>query len=386
MDDQNTIPGPPAITDLFAAGVEADLAEKEEKRKKFELERFPLSPSQFGGCGRNLAIDLAEFCGLKLYKKEMLNSRATKKFSRGHTIEYSLLRQFGFAVPSVKQSHKQQVIHMADTPDGKYVIGGSIDALLSTPDGNMIMDVKSKGTFYSVAYSDKFREEFEEIGMMEGVEKFGTDAYYIHDIDEFFHNFDRDNFLSGYFLQLNAYGAAPWSQNYKNNLFPDHRGICAVSLYFENKNNHQDVELRWAPSQTLYKYAVDRMQAIYKWVAIDKKDPLKYPTEYILGSLRCKLCARKENCWPGEKHPWIGPKKRWGKDTFKLKDGAKLEEVYKKFKPALNSGKVANQYAAEIMALMEEMKVNKVTFSDGFVYEMKFLKSPKPHTELRRSK
>jgi hypothetical protein len=47
---------------------------------------------------------------------------------------------------------------------------------------------------------------------------------------------------------------------------------------------------------------------------------------------------------------------------------------------------VREQAEESIVHLMEQRKVKKVRFSDGAIFEIKFLKSPRPHFELRRAK
>lgn len=386
MSDNNEfkVPGPPAIADLLDVGIEESILKEEEERQKGKVERFPLSPSQFGACGRLLAIGLAEYIGQAIYPMQLLDSRSVRRFSRGYDIEYSMLRQLKKFVP-IKQSFEQQYLDMDRTPDGKYVIGGSLDTLFLSQE-HMIVDIKSKATYYSSTHSDTFDETFKSIAQMPGVKQFGENAYFIEDIETFYEQFNKDDFISRYFLQLNAYGACDWAANFKSNLFPDVVGIKAVALLFENKNNHMMAELRWVPSRKLYDFAIQRVKDIYQYVAIDKKDPTKYKADFTLGSLACRLCPRRTICWGDARHPYTGPKTKWAKDSNRLPNESSLEKAYEEYKKALTTQISLDKLETELAKEMQASGESKIRFSDGKVFEVKALKSPKPHLAVRPSK
>lgn len=378
------VPGPPPLADLLDIGIEDEIRKEDEERLNGKSARFPLSPSQFGGCARALAISLAEFTGLGFYPNIPLDARAKRRFTRGYDIEYSLGKQFKKYIP-IAQGFEQQYIEMAVTPDGRYIIGGSLDKLFMS-ENHMIVDIKSKATYYSSYMSDSFEETFDDIRRMPGVKEFGERAFFIENIEEFYDKFPKDDFISRYFLQLNAYSASDWANKFRSNLFPGIIGVNLCALAFENKNNHIMAELRWKPSRNLYDYAIKRMQDIYQWVVIDKKDPASYRPDYTLGSIACRLCSRKEVCWADTRHPYKGPKKKWAKDTHKLPNFSQVEkeyEAYKKVLPTINEFDILeNRLIQEIYNSGHD----KVKFSDGCVYEIKELKSPQRHLVLRRSK
>lgn len=378
------IPGPPALADLLDVGIEEEIKKEEEERLKGKVNRFPLSPSQFGACGRLLAMSLAEYVGKGIFPLELLDSKSVRRFSRGYDIEYSMLRQMKKYIP-IKQSFEQQYLNMDTTPDGKYIIGGSLDTMFLT-DEHMIVDIKSKATYYSNSHSDTFTEMFDKISRMDGVTQFGERAFYIHDIDSFYERFEKDDFTSRYFLQLNAYGACDWAVNFKSNLFPESTGVKAVALLYENKNNHMMAELRWAPSRKLYDFAIQRMKDIYQYVVIDNKDPTKYKADFTLGSLACRLCPRKAACWGDARHPYNGPKKKWAKDADRLQNGEALIELYEKYKLSLTSKEDCEKLERELVKEIHATGETKVRFPDGLTYEIRELKSPKPHLALRPSK
>jgi hypothetical protein len=378
------IPGPPPLADLLDLGIEEEIQREEKERLKGRNRRFPLSPSKFGACSRLLAMELAEFVGMGIFPLELLDPRAKRRFTRGYDIEYSMLKQMKKYVP-IQQSFGQQYLTMDYTPDGRYVIGGSLDTMFVS-DESMITDIKSKADYWSDSHSNAFEEMFDNIRNMPGVIEFGDKALFIENVDEFYDQYPKDDFTSRYLLQLNAYGACEWARNFRSNSHPDSVGVKAVCLLFENKNNHTMGEIRWAPSQKLYDYSIQRMKDIYQWVVIDKKPPEKYRADFTLGSLACRLCPRKAACWGDSRHPYNGPKKKWATDSNRVENVDLLEKAYLAYKNALTAKTEHDTLETELIREMEHSGETKLRFPDGNVYEIKHLKTPKPHFALRRSK
>lgn len=378
------IPGPPPLADLLDLGIEAEIQKEEKERLKGKIKRFPLSPSKFGSCRKLLAMELAEFMQMGMFPLELFDAKAKKRFSRGYDIEYSMMKQLKKYVP-IDQGFGQQYVEMDLTPDGKYVIGGSLDTLFITAEA-MITDIKSKADYWSSAFGGAFEETFANIGRMPGVREFGNRAYFIEDIDAFHAVFNKDDFMSRYFEQLNAYGCSPWARNFRSNLFPGSVGIKAVSLLFENKNNHMNAEIRWTPSTKLYDQSIQNMKDVYQWVVIDKKPADQYKMDFVIGSLACRLCPRKAACWGDARHPYNGPKKKWATDTNRVANMEILEAAYLAYKNALTAKVAHDNLEIELIKEMVNSGEQKLRFPDGDIYEVKELKSPKPHFELRRSK
>lgn len=378
------IPGPPALADLLDVGIQEEIEREEQERLKGKIGRFPLSPSQFGACGRLLAMGLSEAVGKGMYPLELLDPRAKRRFSRGYDIEYSLIKQLKKYVP-IQQGFGQQYLAMDLTPDGKYVIGGSLDTLFMTTE-HMIVDIKSKADYWSNSHTGAFEELFDNIRNKPGVTEFGERSFFIHDIEAFYESFPKDDFISGYFLQLNAYGACAWAKDFRSNLFPGIVGVSAVALLFENKNNHIMAEIRWAPSQKLYDMAIAKMKAIYQWVAIDGKPADQYKADFTLGSIRCRLCPRKSACWGDTRHPYNGPKKKWAVDSRVVSNNNELEKCYEDYKKVLNEEDENKKIEQELIKEFVNSGERKIRFPDGSIFEVKELKTPKPHFVLRRSK
>lgn len=379
------IPGPPPLVDLFDAGIQEEIDKAEVERNKGKNFRFPLSPSGFGSCGRKLAIELAEFKGLGIYPTIPDDTRSKRRFARGHDIEYSLLRQMKQYIP-IGQVMKQQYLPMTITSDGKHQIGGSIDVLIDDKEA-MIIDIKSKGTYWSNIASDKFQEEMDEIADSPHCVMFGSNSIFIMDIYKFYQEYSTDNFISRYFLQLNAYGCSPFAKEYISNTNPGEKGIKAVALLFENKNNHMMAEIRWVPDERLMKFAVDKIQKIYNYVVINKQDPTKFEADFTLGTLNCKMCPRREICWGDVRHPYNGPRTKWAVDTHAIKNGGdEIEKKYADYKKALQTESGFDKLEADLIKAMLNAEATKVRFSDDKVFELRRLKTPKPHMVLRQSK
>lgn len=378
------IPGPPSLVDLFEVGAQEEIDKNEKERVKGKIKRFPLSPSGFGSCGRKLAIELAEFEGIGIYPIITDDPRSRRRFSRGHDIEYSLLKQMKQYIP-IQQTMKQQYLPMEKTKDGKYMLGGSIDVLLDDKE-SLIVDIKSKSTYWSNVSSDKFQEEMDEIADSPHCVMFGSNSIYIMDIYEFYKEYSTDNFISRYFLQLNAYGCSPFAKEYISSSNPGEKGVKAVSLLFENKNNHIMAEIRWKPDERLYRFALDKMHEIYQHVVIDKKDPTTFEADFTLGSLNCKMCPRREICWSDAKHPYNGPRTKWAKDSSAIPSGDRLEKLYLEYQKALKQETQFDIMENELIKTMLNLEETKVRFSDGRVFEIKRLKTPKPRMVLRQSK
>lgn len=382
--EEKKIPGPPALADLLDVGIQDEIEREEKERLKGKIGRFPLSPSQFGACGRLLAMNLAETVGKGMFPLELLDPRAKRRFQRGYDIEYSLIKQLKKYVP-ISQGFGQQYLAMDLTPDGKYVIGGSLDTLFITEE-HLVVDIKSKADYWSNSHTGAFEALFSDIRNKPGVVEFGERSFFIEDIEAFYATFPKDDFISGYFLQLNSYGACDWANEFRSNLFPGVVGVSAVALLFENKNSHIMAELRWKPSRALYEMAIQKMKDIYQWVVIDEKPADKYRPDFTLGSLRCRLCPRKAACWGDTRHPYNGPKKKWAVDTHALSNNADLEKFYLEYKNVLTQDDENKKIEQELIKAFVESGEQKIRFPDGAIYEVKELKTPKPHFVLRRSK
>jgi hypothetical protein len=124
------------------------------------------------------------------------------------------------------------------------------------------------------------------------------------------------------------------------------------------------------------------------------KNPELIEKEAFVGSARCAFCPYAKRCWPEisdkqlkKEYYKTMPEKDWPRDTDRMgEQGATLEEIYADFKKTVDATIEFDKYEQELCEAIYNSGVKKVRFADGEVYEIKFLKSPKPHYELRRSK
>ena len=117
----------------------------------------------------------------------------------------------------------------------------------------------------------------------------------------------------------------------------------------------------------------------------EEKDPSLAPKDYTLGSIKCAFCNYKRYCWPTDDSlkayfaTW--PAKVWPENADEI-----LEMQYNLFKEANLEANKAEQFELELVRLLDEKQISKVRFKDGAIYELRFLKSPKPHMTIRRVK
>jgi hypothetical protein len=79
--------------------------------------------------------------------------------------------------------------------------------------------------------------------------------------------------------------------------------------------------------------------------------------------------------------------KEWPTDLAKVKGGGKaLKGMFEKLETLEKQSKEKIEMETEILKIMEDLKIKKIRVDKDKVYEVKFLKSPSPHLELRRSK
>ena len=356
---------------------EALLKRQETDNARFK-EKSPLRPSAAGYCGRKLAYDFNEFRGNAKYDPEVKSPATIRLLNLGHSIEWSALKNFG-AVEGLEVRYRQQSLSFFPLAEGAQPTEGSIDFVMYFKDHRAVGDVKSKGDKYSSWFSSKWDETDEKLSKMASVKVISETAYWVEDLPAFLRELN-DPFFSDNFIQLNLYACNPFLRE---------RGVDHAFIYQYNKNDSRHREVRFKPSDEVYNYVKDKFLAIAR--AVDEhKDPTLVEKEYGLGSIRCAFCQYKDLCWPGtdakKEYFATWPKKQWPKDTDRLASGNELETLYANFVQAKEAGDEADKLEHELCKLLEREQVQKVRFQDGNVYDLKFLKSPKPHFALKRGK
>lgn len=352
---------------------------EKEKVNSQKSEYMPLRPSSAGACSRKLAHDLMEYRGfIKYDNKEEKTPEVVRLLSLGHSIEWNLLRQFE-QVDDFKLRYKQQVLSFFKLPETGELIEGSIDAVIVSEKYKCVIDVKSKKEKFSAFYRDDWEEWNERFSKMASVETFGNSCFWIPDLSKFLTELN-DPFLSDNFYQLNMYF-------FDEGDFLQSRGVDHAAIVQYSKNTSRLRELRFKPSKKIYETIKTKYLAVSE--AVDKfKDPTKVDKDYSLGSIKCAFCPHKTLCWPEadalKEYFSTWPKKKWPTDSLKI--SKEIEPIYEAYKTAIAEGKKADFLEEQLIAELEYSKIQKVKFQDGHIYELKMLKSPKPHLELRRTK
>jgi CRISPR/Cas system-associated exonuclease Cas4 (RecB family) len=368
----------PAINQLMDEGLKKEIAleakvwnERLYKKKPYkggELDRFPLSPSQIGKCGLALARNMAHYMGLADYPRtdSFLEPRIKRIFGRGHLIEEGLLGDITKFTP-LKVTEQQKRLKLFEIAKGKW-IEGNIDSLfVHEVDGVKILaDIKSKGAYYSAGFKDSIDKFFQEMKQTGFVEELHENCFYITNAKGLFDIISLDEFFVDYLLQLNAYAFALREEGTK---------VDFVSLYYENKNTCANYEVRWVPHQALFDYAKAKFQFIYDTVT--KSGAEAVPKEFALGSARCRLCDYNELCW-GKYEPKSDAQK--GKIIATIPESleAKIKAAF------LAAGVMGQRNEEEVIKVLDEKDATHAQLASGMVFEKKFLKTPKPHYELRQ--
>lgn len=361
------IPGPPVgYTDLLDHAIVE--GQKENKDKKY----YPLRPSAAGFCALKLAQDLMTYYGYAEYTRESISPGLTRLFKLGHSIEYSTLQYFN-NVPLFDVKYKQQLVTCFRLVDGT-LIEGSCDACFISDKWKAVMDVKSTKDKFSRAFSTQWVERFDKFDGMNSLSKLSDTAWYADDVIEFMKEYG-DDYLFDNIYQLNLYASTD---------FMKERSIDHCVIYKYNKNDSRHYELRFKPTDILAKEVEDKFNAIV--TAVKKKDISSIKPTCKLGTMRGAFCGC--NGHPGDvKKAWYAtlPKKKWPVDIAKL-NSAELEIYFKSYEDRLKGETHQKNIELNILERLQAKKVQKIKLDNGHIYEVKFLKSPKPHYELRRSK
>lgn len=362
----------PPLTKLVDEGITNAVKKEFEEYNARKGDRYPLSPSGIGKCGLKLARDLAHFAGVTQHPR-LEGSRTPKLqrvFDRGHLLELALVDDFS-KYTKLQLRQRQQRVHLFDVSQGEstQAIEGDVDGLVVCKERGVkiLVDFKSKGAYYSAGFSDSISEFFEslkESGQVEEHKDAGHNCYIIKDAWELFQIIPLDEFFVDYLHQLNSYAFSDWFAR---------TGVDFVALYYENKNTCQNYEVRWVPNRRLFEFAKKKFQYIYSTVLT--KGPESVEREFVVGSARCRLCEYTELC-NGK-----APEKPYDKKSGVV--DKRLEESYKK---GLIQLKMMEKAEQEILLEMEKKGLTHIQTDGGIVYERKYLKSPKPHYELRLSK
>jgi hypothetical protein len=151
-----------------------------------------------------------------------------------------------------------------------------------------------------------------------------------------------------------------------------------VSLFYENKNTEAYYEIRWIPDVSLFEYVQKKYR--YIWDSVWSEGGAEsVPKEYSYGSTRCFLCKYNNTCYPKAKETKNAPQ-------ASTQVGKLDETLDKAFTGVIHEEFIHSKVRDEILAYMQQKDLESVVLSNGLKYMRKYLKSPKPHYELRLTK
>lgn len=366
----------PAVgyTDLLDFEITEKL--KNEAKDKF----FPLRPSSAGQCSRRLAYDLMEYYGFATYEKEINTPEVYRLLNLGHSVEWSALRNLEL-LEGFKLRYKQQVVTIGRlnpvADEQAPLIEGSMDVILWSDKFKCVLDVKSQKDGWSVAYKTRWSETLDKYAQMRTLERIGESAFYADDLPAFLEELG-DDFLSDNLLQLNLYATSDFAKE---------RGIDHGVIYKYNKNTSQHYELRFRPSEKLKAATLAKFQTVYN--AVMQRKPELAPKDCQLGSMRCAFCPYKDKCWNEDAlKAWFKtfPRKKWATKITEVEEADKVAELFAKYEEAEKEVDKHEALSTSILAILTKQEITKIKLDNGNVYDVKYLKSPKEHFELRRGK
>lgn len=369
-----TILGPNVgLTDLLDHAV---LSKQEEEQAEGKQSYFPLRPSASGYCARKLAYDYSAFRGHMPKVHEVKKPHVIRLLDLGQHVERAVLDQL-YRAGIFKLSYKQQSLHFMTLPDGTH-IEGSPDVVIEFPDGSKgLYDVKSKNSKYSSWRDNSWTESLWKLSHMDTVMPISETAFWVEDVEAFFKETDDESLVQN-ITQANFYALNPFMQA---------RGIAFGGILRYNKNDSSIMELRFKLSPKLYDYVIEK----FKTIAANETTPDNVPKEAMLGSMACAFCPYQERCWPEvaakKEYYKTLPDKQWATDTNRLGEaGKRLDELQVEYDKAEKAQNSLATISSEMLLLMQQVDKTKIKTADGQVFEAKFLKTPKPHYEVRKGK
>lgn len=359
---------------------------KEKVKKDSERPRsFPLRPSAAGHCSRKLAYDLMEYRGKQTYSKDLFSPAVYRLLNLGHSVEYSALQNFKL-VEDLQVKYKQQAVTLFRLEDvnkkEQELIEGSVDAVfvLDSPEEKYkaVVDIKSAKDSFHKAFTTKWESTLDKFKSMSTVETISDTAFYIDSLPAFLEE-NRDPFLADNLYQLNLYACSN---------FMKIRGIDHAVIYKYGKNDSRHYELRFRPSDAIAEQIEKKFNDINQKVAKDQ--PEKVVKDYNLGSARCAFCPYQKQCWPEVDANKAFFNKLKGKEPVEVRQlgdlGNEIERCLSTLTDMEPSVDKRDSFKEQVVNFLLENKVYYFKLDNGRVYELKFLKSPKPHYELRASK
>ena len=364
-----------SFVDLIDDGIAAEQQKQSDDRKD-GIKSFPLRPSSAGHCSRKLALELEEFRGIRFHNKPLLQPNIVRLFALGHKVEdaviNSLVKYSGLDI-----RYRQQVVDMFRLETGE-LIEGSIDLVLMRGPYKCVADVKSKKDKWSAGFKSGWDELQDNFSNFLSLVRISDTGFYADDLEALIEELDND-FMTDNLYQLNLYA---------NTQFCKERDINFCSLLYYSKNDSRMFELRFRPSEKVFLSTKEKYNAIARAVKEGTVDQME--CEFPIGTMRHSFCdCHKMKPYlpddPSSYYFGTLPPKKWPTDSNRFKDGPKLEGMYSAYKKLAKEADAFQKVEQDIIQVLLDEKKPKVRFSDGSIYEAKFLKT-KDKFELRRSK
>lgn len=378
------IPGPKVgYVDLQDAAITQELERKKKEYKdKGTTQYYPLRPSAAGKCARELAYDLMEYMGHAFYDRPVIEPNVYRLFKHGGALEWAYLKNFEL-VTVINQRYRNHKLHVfelekLDEETRSQILEGECDFCFINEKWKCIGDVKTTKDKFSVAYKTKWEETLEKYENNPYTIALSDKAWFITDLEKFMdtHN---DVYLRDNLLQLNTYACSEFMKK---------TGIDHAIIVKYNKNDSRHYELRFQPNQKLAGYVKKKFEDVKKKVKV--KAPEEVKQEFPLGSMRCAFCPHRTRCWPytDATKEWFRtlPRKKWPINISEVDHSEELEKLFESYEADLKAVFSSKTLEERILSEMVKAQVNKIRLKNGNIYEIKQLKSPKPHLELRRSK
>lgn len=353
----------------------------EDNEKTFGgIRKFnPIRPSASGKCERAMAYEYHEYHNGMPATQEDRAANVIRLLSIGLPIERAIIgHMYKLKEPfDIHVKYKDQKVTVAKLKDGTLV-EGEIDWAIESEKFNlkMLLDAKTTKEKFSSHMATNWEEILKKWEKSKYVKKVSDNCFLVTDTYKFVKEL-KDDFKSDNILQLNMYLGSHFFQE---------RGYEYASLQYYRKNTSLMHELRFKFCPKLQAEVTAKYQSAYD---NGKSSPDEANKTFWFGSIRCAFCPYKERCWTAEADPKYAyfqtlPKKYWPKDTSKIKDGKKLEKMFKSYENSLNVAQDASTIELEIAKALYDKGIGKVKLENGNVYEVKLLKTK--GLVLRRSK
>lgn len=361
-----------SITDMLDNAIYTHL--REGPTRKW----FPLRPSAAGYCARKLAYNLAEYHDMATYQKEYNEPNQHRLLALGSSVEYSALRNFDL-VKDIEIRYKQQAVtlfQLEPVGDEKApLIEGSVDAVFFIDEHKIVLDVKSKKDGFSAAFKTRWDEDNAKYNKHPLLTKISENEWYIDDLEAFI-NESGDDFFNNNLYQINSYCFSEFFME---------RGVKFGAVYQYCKNDSRHRVIQFKPSKEVFLRVYEKFQRVYTNTLT--KGPESVEKDYNLGSMVCAFCEYKKECWGQDAlKAWFKtfPKKEWPFEMDEKFDLTKSILHYLDEQKYVDTD--LEKLYQEILTDLVKRNITKFRLPDGRIFEVKYLKSPREHFELRASK